>query len=996
LNYYFKYLTLATVILSLIPLFPCLSLSPSPIIVAQTQTRLQRIEEASRLIKLGGEQLEKRQFQEALESHQKALVIFREIGEKGTEALVLFFIGKIYNTLGQYPTALESLQQTLAIVKETGDKKIEGLALRDIGLVYYNLKQYPKALESFQQALAIIKDIDDQGEKWPTLIGIGQTYYNLGQYRKALEFQQQALAITKAIGNQELESLTLSAIGLTYGRMSQYSQALSFFQKSLAIAKQLDDKASVGATLNLIGEVYNQLGQYPKALEFHQQAFAIAKSIRDKSLEGATLDNIGFAYINLGQYPKALEFYQQALALRQEAGNKQGEANTFRSIGEVYDEMGQYSKALQFYEQTLTLYQKISDSSEEASTLNSFGTVYSNLGQYPKALKFHEQALALLQKTDDKSEKADTLLNIGAVYRNLGQYPKALEFYQQALALRQETDDEVGKAATFNSLGLLYTSQGQYPKALEFYQQALAIVKEIGNKAWEGRNLNNIGLLYQSLAQYPKALEFYQQALAIRQQVGDKPGEGTTLSNIGAVSNSLGKYADAEKTLYSAIEILESLRPGLRDTDKISIFEKQAHTYRFLQQSLIAQNKINSALEVSDRAKARAFIELLASKQLEKPNTQLNIEPLTLQKIQNIAKAENATLVQYSTIEDNALYIWVVKPTGEIAFEQVDLKKSLGTSLKNLVTLSRKSIGAVERAGGLIPEPVPGVNQTKQLQKLYQILIKPIAQYLPKDSNARVIFVPQESLFLVPFPALQDEEGKYLIDKHTILTAPAIQVLELTHQQRVKTRESGVASGEVLVVGNPTMPKIPIINKQLIPLPGAEKESIQIADLFKTQAITGSKATETLIVQKMTQARIIHFATHGLLDDFKGLGVPGAIALAPSTKDDGFLTSGEILDMKLSAELVVLSACNTGGGDITSDGVIGLSRSLITAGVPSVIVSLWSVDDKSTASLMSEFYRNLQQNPDKAVALRQAMLATKKQYSNPLDWAAFTLIGEAN
>ena len=160
------------------------------------------------------------------------------------------------------------------------------------------------------------------------------------------------------------------------------------------------------------------------------------------------------------------------------------------------------------------------------------------------------------------------------------------------------------------------------------------------------------------------------------------------------------------------------------------------------------------------------------------------------------------------------------------------------------------------------------------------------------------------------------------------------------------------------MVGNPTTAKIPITNEKLIPLPGAEFEAIQIADLFKTQAIIGSKATETAIVQKMTKARIIHFATHGLLDDFKGFGVPGAIALAPSTKDDGFLTSGEILDMKLNAELVVLSACNTGGGNITGDGVIGLSRSLITAGFLASCVSLWSVDDNSTALLMSEFYRS--------------------------------------
>jgi CHAT domain-containing protein len=206
-------------------------------------------------------------------------------------------------------------------------------------------------------------------------------------------------------------------------------------------------------------------------------------------------------------------------------------------------------------------------------------------------------------------------------------------------------------------------------------------------------------------------------------------------------------------------------------------------------------------------------------------------------------------------------------------------------------------------------------------------------------------------------------------------------------------------AGNALVVGNPTMPSVSLYPgeapQQLDPLPGAEQEAKAIAPLFNTQPLIGNPATETAIKPLLPKARMIHLATHGLLDDFRGLG--SAIAFTPSSSDDGLLTAEEILDLKLNAELVVLSACNTGRGRITGDGVVGLSRSLISAGAPSVIVSLWAVLDDSTAFLMTEFYKNLQQNPDKAQALRQAMLTTMKQerYSNPLQWAAFTLIGEA-
>ncbi len=212
--------------------------------------------------------------------------------------------------------------------------------------------------------------------------------------------------------------------------------------------------------------------------------------------------------------------------------------------------------------------------------------------------------------------------------------------------------------------------------------------------------------------------------------------------------------------------------------------------------------------------------------------------------------------------------------------------------------------------------------QTRNLKQLHQLLIEPIADRLPQDPNQRVILIPQYELFLVPFPALLDASNTPLIENHTILTAPSIQVLELTRQRRRGMEKGERGGGKALVVGNPTMPKVvtrigdqPV---QLADLPGAKREAMAIATLLNTQAITGAQATKAAIAQQMPNARMIHLATHGLLDDTKGLGVPGAIALAPAGNgqlNDGLLTADEILDMKLNAELVVLSACDTGRGE---------------------------------------------------------------------------------
>ncbi|MDV2997537.1 MAG: Photosystem I assembly protein Ycf3 [Chroococcidiopsis sp. SAG 2025] len=654
----------------------------------------------------------------------------------------------------------------------------------------------------------------------------------------------------------------------------------------------------------------------------------------------------------------------------------------------------------------LWYFKKLNNLLQEAETLSNIGENYRTIGQYKKALESLQQSLAIAQKIGEPKLLAQSFNNIGLVYEKSRHYQEALEAHEKALAINKTLNDRASIATNFNNIGGVYLFLKQPQKALEFFKQALAIHQEVGERANEAETLSNIGLLYNISEQDREALKFFKQALAIHQKLNDRPSIGITLNNIGVQYLSFGNLIAAEKAFYDAIKALESLRTGLTDQNKISIFETQQSAYRFLQTTLVTQKKTDRALEVAERGRAKAFVELLASRlspDLQKQNYESLQKKfnINLEQIKQTAQTQNASVVEYSIVSDKDLYIWVVQPRGKVEFRSIDFKKSLNTSLANLVTSSRESIGVRGRASIEIESVVDTADQKKQLQQLHKLLIDPIADLLPKDPNSHVIFIPHGELFLVPFAGLQDANGKYLIEKHTILTAPAIQVLDLTHQQRFKPRPADLQAA--LVVGNPTMPKVTTKlgnpPQQLSNLAGAEQEANEIAKLFKTKAFTGNQATKAKMLPKLSQAKIIHLATHGLLDDVRGLGVPGAIALAPSGNgqiNDGLLTASEILDLKLNAELVVLSACDTGRGRITSDGVIGLSRSLITAGTPSVIVSLWSVPDAPTAELMTEFYRNwLDRKQDKAQALRQAMLTTMKQHPNPKDWAAFTLIGDA-
>jgi tetratricopeptide (TPR) repeat protein len=200
-----------------------------------------------------------------------------------------------------------------------------------------------------------------------------------------------------------------------------------------------------------------------------------------------------------------------------------------------------------------------------------------------------------------------------------------------------------------------------------------------------------LGVYYQSLGQYPKAIEYYQQSLAIQKEIGDRNGEAGSLGNLGFAYYFLKQYPEAAKVLREAINIYESLRVKLTaDTDKVSIFETQANSYELLQAVLIAQNQTDTALEISERGRARAFIELLAASISKTPDIQPTVTPITIQQIQQIARQENATLVEYSLVL-NKIYCWVIKPTGEVLFRPVD-PASLSTSLEELVKETRQEL----------------------------------------------------------------------------------------------------------------------------------------------------------------------------------------------------------------------------------------------------------------------------------------------------------------
>ncbi len=778
------------------------------------------------------------------------------------------------------------------------------------------------------------------------------------------------------------------------------------------------------------GSRQNAISQFREALQSWEQALTIYQKIGNRQGEAASLNNLGNAYASLGQYQRAIEFHEQSLKIKLEIGNRQGEAASLNNLGNAYHSLGQFHRAIEFQQQSLEISREIGNRRGEALSLNSFGNVYQSLGQFHRAIEFHQESLGISREIGNRRGEASSLGGLGYTYECLGQFQRAIEFHEQSLVIKREIGYRIGEGASLRSLGYAYQSLGKLHKAIEFYEQSLVIARETGYREGETHVLNSLGNAYASLGQYQKSIKFREKSLEISQEIGYREGEVVFLNNLGSIyyqaSNGfkifykslpkilaffvkkifiyfeISQLEQAESLFRASMEVFETLNSELVNNDhKASFFETRLHTYHNLQQVLVAQTKFNESLEISEMSRTRAFVELLQKTLLtnELPATD-QINKLSIPKIQQIARDRNSTIVEYSIVDPDIIYIWVIQPNGNITHRAANLKplNQQNQTLKQIILKTRVSIGTNETddAGNKIQlESQYKRDETGRfplLQLLHQILIEPIIDLLPTDANSPIIFIPHYDLFLVPFAALQDSHNRYLIEHHTILTSPSIQVLELTRQHQNRVRGLRQAA---LIVGDPTIhPNFQLDPHNLRQIPRAKEAAEAIAATLGTQAISGDNATKVAILDRMLNTRIVHLSAHGLIDDFQSSGIPGAIILAPSGDDDGAIHAIDILQLKLDSELVVLSACSTGRGKITGDGVIGLSRCFILAGVPSIVVSLWNMGVISAKLLMTEFYQNLARGDDRAAALRCAMLTTKARFPSPIAWAAFTLIGE--
>ncbi|MBE7385891.1 MAG: CHAT domain-containing protein [Leptolyngbya sp. SIO1E4] len=754
-------------------------------------------------------------------------------------------------------------------------------------------------------------------------------------------------------------------------RMSQgdWQGAIAPLESALSLYQQLGQSELAQVTAALLWQVYEgqgitqmQITDWEGALETYQRQQEIADLLQDPNLQAASQISLGSAALQAERWEVSREALLTGL----------DRARTIPSS--------------LLLERGLAL----------------LLAAETSLGNLDGAITAGEELLSI---ADNPASQFQALQGLGSAYFYQGNYDRALQYHQQTQTLAAQFGEPYFQAIALANVGETQLALENTATAISLLSESLALA-EVADPVLAGVVKGTLGKAYAVASDFDNALPLLAASVQQEAADGSPSGQAVALTNLGNARFLAGDLTGAEVALRQAVDFwtrqqAEVMTPNFA----VSLFDMQLTTYRTLQQVLVAQGQPEAALVVAEQGRSQVLAQQLASHETTAPSA------LDLATLQQVAQTHNVTLVEYTLIPRNTeifipnrvdnrwlnaandLYIWVVKPTGEIAFTQVPLDAA-DRDLANAVISTRTAIGARGRAGAP-PRPRDSdaiVDLDTQLRQLHSLLVEPIAPYLPEDPAAPVVFVPQESLFLVPFAALKDDQGRYLIERHTVLTAPSIQVLQLT-DARSETQDFASLQGESsVIVGNPTMPDL--LDLPLASLPGAETEATAIATRLQTQPLIGAAATESAVREQLPTAKIIHLATHGLLDyGDPSAEIPGAITLAPDAVHDGLLTATELAAIPLQADLLVLSACDTGQGSITGDGVVGLSRAAIAAGVPQVVVSLWAVPDQPTAQLMTAFYDELAQGQGTAQALRQAMLTTMQSHPDPQAWAAFTAIG---
>jgi CHAT domain-containing protein/Tfp pilus assembly protein PilF len=935
--------------------------------------------------------------------------------------------GELVSALCRLNQDQQSREQLLKSHEQLVDSQL-WKDLNDRAAAFYALSP-AQSLAIYEVAIQVAAQLRDQRSLATTYYNIGRTYSGLNQFPAAIGAYEKSREYFAQAGLERDEIYVLGDLGALYFIQEDYEKAKEYSEQSISIADKVKTDSRPGAwpddfgrarALQTLAEIDTRNGDHEHAIQKLQESLAL--------------------YQRLNSGPSSSDPY----ILR-----------VYATLGRVYPEIGDSAAGLLYLRKALEIAKAQSDTTMIASLHNDIGVLYLEQEDYAQANAQFGESLKIYLAEKNQREEARVLLNLGVVDQRRANYDDALRYFRGSLEAATVTDIAEVQIAADEGIGVVLTAKRDFHGATEALDKGLAIAKKLSDKTRQTEILWRMAQVCYEMGNYSQSAAFAESAIALARASRLSKLLYLATTTLGESYAAQKKVEIAIRTLTQAVEEGEAMRDQVagREEERQLFFEGKVTPYQVLMDLLIQQGRSLDALLYAERAKGRVLLDVLSGGRAEltkalTPAERENVQHLN-RNISNlneqIRKAEtnnsasleslyprlDAARLEYQSFQDAA---FVTHPelnvrsgrTATIDRSGIDglTRNSDSAYLEYVVskervylfvlTATKATNGPQLKAYPLTVTPAELVRKVDQFHEelanlnpdysgnaheLYSLLVAPAAEQLKGVET--LCIVPDGVLWNLPFQALMPADEHYLLEDHSIYYAPSLSVL----REMSEKRRGGRNANSLIAFGNPVIGKDEQRQVDLCPLPEAENEVGSIAKTAGLEAkrvFIGRDASEKTFKNLAPGFSVIHLATHGVLDNRNPLYSHLLLTRTEGdAENDGLLEAREIMEMRLDADLAVLSACDTANGKIApGEGVMGMSWAFFVAGCRSMLVSEWKVNSSSTSQLMVNFYGQsdlvrIRSGGANASALRAAALQLMKddRYRHPFFWAGFVLVG---
>jgi CHAT domain-containing protein/tetratricopeptide (TPR) repeat protein len=864
-----------------------------------------------------------------------------------------------------------------------------------------------EARRALEEALSLRLALQDARGAAETLIGLGKVESRTGNLREALGHLERAGPLLAPLGLTRLEAFRLNNIAVIYGNMGEPRRALEHYALSLPLRRQIGDLGALATVLVNIGATRQELGERDRALAAYEEALPLARAAKDPLSESQVLANMGALRLANGDPDGALEALQRSAELGRKTGDRSLEAAALRGMGRVHVVKKDYPRAVDLFSQTLEAQRAMNDRGGEGFVLLELGRVHRLLGREKEAEQALRAALDLMRAAGNRFSETLALLESGKLYLQFDRRVAARETLDQALASSRSTKDPTSEAAVLFDLAELERREGDLSVARQNAEAAIDIFESLRTRVAGSESRASF---------FVSAQEAYELELDLLAALGKSRGDGHLAMHALEMSERKRGRSLLDSLAEASSEIVAGLPAELR-RQQIQVADR-------LRTLMLRQERPHTEEQASGLAReinelVGRYQELDGKLSAASPAYQAFLKGTTASASEVQQLLDEHTVLLEFALGERASYVFSVT---RARVEQVSLP-------------ARAEITAAVRACHEALALPPGHRGRRSsaaaaAEALSRMVLAPVAARLDRP---RLVIVADGPLQRVPWAALPEPAGPHrgrpLIAAHEIVLLPSASILKALRAMPPRATD---ARRSVVVLADPVFeaddPRLGrVAGGRPRPEAGNKGDLVRAAraagfsDIFprlpfsrqEAQSIVGTAppgsarpvldfeaSRETALSAEIQDFRIVHFATHGLIDDEH----PSRSGLVLSLIDrggqprDGFLRLPDLYNLRLNADLVVLSACRSAmGTELRGEGLQSVVRGFMYAGAPRVVAAVWDVDDRATAAFMGHFYRAmLVQGQPPAAALRHAQLAIRARtpWRDPFYWAGFVLEGE--